>query len=61
MVLVFCVDGLSWAVNERFSMPRSQSALGCEQKAPVVSCLVMAGRFERTGAQGSGVENIDVE
>jgi len=56
--LVFCVDGLSWAVNERFPVPRPQSAPGCELEAPVVSCLLIAGSREETGTQGSDVGNL---
>jgi len=57
MILV-CIDGLSWAVNERFSMARPQSAPGCKLEAPVVSCLVIAGIQEQTGTQGSDVGNL---
>ena len=58
---MFCIDGLSWAVNDRFSVPRPQSAPGCELEAPVVFCLVIARSRERTGTQGTDAGNIDIE
>ena len=58
---MFCVDGLSWVVNERFSVPRSQSVPGCELEAPVVSCLVLAENLAWSGARGSDVGNIVFE
>jgi len=48
-------------MNERVSVPQCQSVLGCEQKAPIMSWLVLAGIREWTGAQGSDVGNIDIE